>query len=80
MRLPILSGKSLTKSKFRGWLKEGTVVKVNQLKRGRARLVKEEENGNIVIIGWVNIYMQNGVRCLEQVVDMGVSNLMCIWL
>jgi len=69
MRLPISSGKSLTKSKSRGWLEEGTVVKVNQLKRHRARLVKEDAHGNIVIIGWVNMNMQNGVRCLEPVDD-----------
>jgi len=66
-QLAILSGKSLTKSKFRGWLKEGTVVIVNQLKFRRARLVKEDANGKIVIIGWVNMNMQNGVQCLEQV-------------
>jgi len=66
MPLKILSGKSLTKSKFRGWLPKGTIVKVNQLKRRRARLIKENADGNIVIIGWVNMKMENGQRCLEQ--------------
>jgi len=70
MRLPIMSGKSLTKSKFKGWLLEGTIVRVNQLKRRRARLIKEEADGNTIIIGWVNMKMENGMRCLEQVDDM----------
>jgi len=70
MRLPILSGKSLTKSKFKDWLPEGAIVRVNQLKRRRARLIKEEADGNVIIIGWVNMKMENGVRCLEQVDDM----------
>jgi len=70
MGLPILSGKSLTKSKYKGWLPEGSFVKVNQLKRRRARLIKEDADGNAVIIGWVNMNMENGVRCLEEVDDM----------
>jgi len=69
IRLPIFSGKSLTKSKFKDWLPEGAIIRVNQLKRRRARLIKEDADGNNVIIGWVNMYAENGVRCLEQVDD-----------
>jgi len=61
--LKILSGKSLYKSQHTGWLLKDTVVSVNQLKGNRARLIEENDDGSVDVIGWVSTNIA-GEQCL----------------
>jgi len=53
------------KSSGPSWVKKNTRVLVDQLKKGRARLVKKLENGDHEPYGWIRIIDSNGNSVLE---------------
>jgi len=59
--LEIREGKSM-KGNCTGILGKGEIVTVNQLKRNRARLTKQNEDGELVTLGWVSVHNSNGVQ------------------
>jgi len=64
-RCLIRQGKSL-RTKGNGYLKKDEIVLVNQLKKRRARLVKEKGDGSYEAYGWVTVIKSNGLQLLEQ--------------
>jgi len=64
-RCLIRKGKSL-KTKGNGYLKKNDIVLVNQLKKRRARLVRDKGDGSYEAYGWVTVQRSNGLQLLEQ--------------
>jgi len=67
--LKIRTGKSLS-SDVVGILNKGEIVKVNQVKGRRARLIQEQESGEAVTMGWVSIHEKDGFSLLRQLGDL----------
>jgi len=67
-RCLIREGKSL-KTKGNGYLRKNDIVWVNQFKKRRARLVKNQEDGTWEPYGWVTVRTVSGIRLLQQLDD-----------
>jgi len=64
--LIIREGKAFSGNEV-GILRKGEIVTVNQVKGRRARLVKPNEDGELVTWGWVSLHNQSGDTLLIQV-------------
>jgi len=66
--LIIREGKAFSGNEV-GVLPKGETVTVNQVKGRRARLVKQNQDGELVTWGWVSVHNSNGLTLLTQLND-----------